>query len=134
MKCVVCKSEINEGARLCPICRSHQSAFKRAVFYIAGITGFLSLLGSALFFITLKANEFKKELVWKDSLKIVNFMSDGVVCKYTSTMVTGIFSYLMSLSRRIIKVRKLFLLTILRKKVNFLITGCQASYLSQLLL
>jgi hypothetical protein len=77
MKCAVCKSEINEGAELCPICRSHQSVFKRNVFYMASITGFLLLLVSALGFIISKASEIKKELVWQDHLQIISFMSDG---------------------------------------------------------
>jgi hypothetical protein len=75
-RCVACKSEINQGATLCPTCKTYQSKWKSVVQYIAGIVGILTILASLFVYIVSGLPIVRKELLWKDKVNVLSFNSN----------------------------------------------------------
>jgi len=71
--CVHCGSEIPSGARLCPVCRSYQAAWRNSLTYAAGLTGFVTLMVSAIAFIVQQAGQIYKQQHWRDEVSIIDF-------------------------------------------------------------
>jgi hypothetical protein len=61
------------GARLCPVCRSYQSAWRTTVIYVAGIAGLISLVASAVTFIVGKIPDVYKMFNWRDQVTVWSF-------------------------------------------------------------
>ena len=71
--CSYCGSPMSAEAKLCPVCRSYQSAWRTTVIYMAGIAGLISLVGSAGAFIVGEVPDLWRVLAWKDQVKVFDF-------------------------------------------------------------
>jgi hypothetical protein len=68
--CVMCKSQILEGATICPICKNYQSAWKRNLHYCATIAGIITVAISLLTYVASTWPEIRKTLCWRDAVEI----------------------------------------------------------------
>lgn len=71
--CRYCSSYIPEEAQICSVCKSYQSPIRNNLFVAAGLTGLITVFGSALIFSLEKYVTVKKELTWKDQLELLDF-------------------------------------------------------------
>jgi len=71
--CVYCGSSMSAGARLCPVCRSYQSAWRTTVIYVAGIASLISLVASAVTFIVVRIPDVYKLFHWRDQVTVWSF-------------------------------------------------------------
>lgn len=78
MKCIECKSDIQEGASLCPVCKSYQSKWsnlwRNVVPHIGIIIALFSFIASAFLYIY---NTSMTVFAWKDRIRVLSFMSKG---------------------------------------------------------
>jgi hypothetical protein len=78
-QCIACKSELNPGATLCQTCKTPQSKWKSWLQYIASIVGvftLLGLLGSLSVYTVSGWPTVRKQLFWKDKVKVLSFNSN----------------------------------------------------------
>jgi hypothetical protein len=71
--CVACKSTINTGATLCPVCKAHQTPWKNWLTYLGGTVALLTLITSG---VTYTFTTLSKALS-KDDLVVVQYNSNG---------------------------------------------------------
>jgi len=73
--CVMCKSEIFAGAKLCPICKSYQSRCKRSIYNCATMGGIIMVAIALLTYVTSTWPEIRKMFFWRDVVEITAFKS-----------------------------------------------------------
>lgn len=73
--CKYCASEIPTQATLCPTCRSYQSTWRNVLLYAAGLTGFATLVASAVAFTAHEATETYKKMFWNDKLNVLELQT-----------------------------------------------------------
>lgn len=83
--CVYCGSSMSVAARLCPVCRSYQSAWRATVIYVAGITGLISLVASACTFVIGKVPDLRKMFNWRDQVTVWSF-DTGLYPDFSATL------------------------------------------------
>jgi hypothetical protein len=72
-RCKACASPIDDAAKFCVKCGSHQNRFVNHLKFFTGISGALSLAGALILFSIAKIPEIDKVLFWKDKVKILSF-------------------------------------------------------------
>jgi hypothetical protein len=70
--CVHCQCEINAGATICPHCNSHQSKVKNRLIYASTITGFVTLMASALAYLYSTTKEMVTEAKTSEGIIVEN--------------------------------------------------------------
>jgi hypothetical protein len=75
-RCKVCASPIDNAAKFCLKCNSHQSEFVNRLKFFAAISGALSIAGALIAFSIPKIPEIGKILFWKDKVKILSFVGE----------------------------------------------------------
>ena len=77
--CVMCKSEIFAGAKICPICKSYQSSCKRNAYNCATLGGIIIVAISLLTYITSTFPELRKIFFWRDVIEVTAFDSGRAI-------------------------------------------------------
>src|SRR5712692_9363005 len=72
-QCRYCASDIPIQAIQCSVCKNYQSAWRNNLLFMAGLTGFITLVAGALSFSVNQASQLYKGLFWRDNLQIVEF-------------------------------------------------------------
>src|SRR5262249_32808315 len=70
-QCRYCGSEIAASATLCPVCKRYQVAWRNTIVLLAGLAGFIALLGSAVVFMADRAAVVYRNLVWNDKVNVL---------------------------------------------------------------
>ena len=68
--CVMCKSEIDAGATICPICKNYQSAWKRKLHYCATMAGIITVVIALLTYVASTWPGIRKTFFWRDGVEI----------------------------------------------------------------
>jgi hypothetical protein len=74
--CKACKAELNPGATLCPTCKTYQNKWKSSLEYIARIAVVFTLLASLGVYSVSAFPAARKQLFWKDKVKVLSFDSN----------------------------------------------------------
>jgi len=82
--CVMCKSEIVAGAKLCPICKSHQSSCIRSIYNCATMGGIVMVVIALLTYVTSTLPEIRKMFFWQDVIEITAFDSSRHIIIHNS--------------------------------------------------
>lgn len=82
--CVMCKSEIFAGAKLCPICKSYQSRCKRSIYDCATMGGIIIVAIALLTYVTSTLPEIRKMFFWQDVVEITAFDSSSHIVIHNS--------------------------------------------------
>jgi|GEM_PF-2111499 len=86
--CKYCGSEIPASASICPVCKYHQASWRNTIIFLAGLTGFIAILGSALTFIVDRSVVLYKNIVWKDEVNLL-YLRTGLFPKFAVTLSNG---------------------------------------------
>ena len=70
VRCRLCLSPIEQGAKICPACKSYQNSWRSGLTYVAGMTAFLTLLGTCVVYVVSTGVDITKKLTWKDDIQI----------------------------------------------------------------
>jgi hypothetical protein len=70
--CRYCGSEIAAQAAVCPICKYNQQPWRNTITYLAGITGFITLLISGLAFVGSSAIDIYSKISWIDDVRVLS--------------------------------------------------------------
>jgi len=79
VSCIDCQSQIPTKAKKCVKCGAFQNRFKNHLTYFAQVTGFLTIIVSALVFLVNSTPELRKNISWKDTLKVLTLDESEVV-------------------------------------------------------
>lgn len=94
VSCVACKSRINSGAEVCPICKSYQVRWKRNLYYCATMAGIVTVVISLLTYVASTWPEIRRTLFWRDVIEITAFDSKNSIIIHNSGDGRVFVSYL----------------------------------------
>lgn len=73
MKCIACREEIPDRAKICSKCQSYQRAWKNHLKFFGALAGLVVLLLSASTYITTEVSQWLKEETWTDKIEVLDF-------------------------------------------------------------
>src|SRR5690348_15342576 len=77
-RCRYCRSEIEFGAKICPVCKSYQSTTKNILSYIAPLAGLITIIVSGATFTFLNIGGYLKERNALDRLTVIYMIYPGL--------------------------------------------------------
>jgi hypothetical protein len=76
MKCRLCRSNIEEGAKVCPTCKHYQSILWNALLYLSGLVAVASILGASSVYVIKQLDGSLKRHFGTIGIEVIEFRSD----------------------------------------------------------
>lgn len=83
--CVYCGSPIPSSSTICPTCKFHQSKWRNNLVLIAGLSGFLALMASAVTFVADRSIQLYKNTHWRDDVALLALLT-GPTGEYSAVL------------------------------------------------
>jgi hypothetical protein len=75
--CVYCRSSIEYGATICPVCKSYQAPWRNWLTYFGGLAAFIALIASAITFVYVNVVEIIYRNLNRDKLSVLSLAYPG---------------------------------------------------------